>query len=104
MPAAWPARICSARSRGFGQVTLYLAAERQVIERDQDGEPVGGAAGRAQPVGEMPRRALESSLAELDLAEEIVHQRHVQQVLPPLPSGQLAGARFPQLAEGLLEH
>ena len=60
------------QSCGVGRVTLRLGAERQVIERDQDGDPVWRAAGRGQAVGEVLCRAVVISLAELDLAEEVL--------------------------------
>src|SRR5690242_21451676 len=37
--------------RRAGQVALCLAAERQVVERDEDGEPVLRAPGRVQGLG-----------------------------------------------------
>jgi hypothetical protein len=74
--------------RRVGQIALCLAAERQVVERDEDGEPVLRAAGRVQGLGEQLRRAVVICLAESDLAEEIAHERHVQQVLCTLGSGE----------------
>jgi hypothetical protein len=61
-------------SRRAGQVFPGLAAERQVIERDQQGEPVGDAAGRVQALAEETGRGVVVTLPERDLAEEVVHE------------------------------
>ena len=58
-----------------------MAAERQIIERGEDKDPVLRAAGRGQAVGEQLRRAVVISLAEPDLAKEVIHHAGEQQVL-----------------------
>jgi hypothetical protein len=51
---------------------LWLAAERQIVERDEDGESVGHAAGRGQTVGEQAPCAVVVSLQQPDLPQEVV--------------------------------
>ena len=86
-----------------GQVALGLAAERQIIERDEEGDPVLRTAGHRQAVGEQPRRGAVIALAEPDLAEEVVHQGDAQQVLKPVESGQVVVACLPQQGLALAE-
>jgi len=49
-----------------------MAADRQVVERDKDGEPVRRAMGDGQGLGEELRSRLVVPLSEPDLAEEVV--------------------------------
>ena len=49
-----------------------MAADRQVVERDKDGEPVRRAMGHGQGLGEELRSRLVVPLSEPDLAEEVV--------------------------------
>ena len=57
---------------GGVQIAPGLAAERQVIQRDEDGQPVGRPAGRGQALGEQLRRRVGISLAEPGLPEVVV--------------------------------
>ena len=90
-------------SGGFGQVAPGLTGKRQVIERDEDGEPVGRAAGGGEAVGEQPQRGVVIPVAQPDLAQEVVDQGEVQPVQQALPPVEPIGVLLPQLAEGLLE-
>ena len=87
----------------LGQVAAGLAAQGQVVEGDQDGEPVGRAAGRGQAIGEELRRAVMIFLVELDLAQEVGCQGHIQLVLNAFRPGQLLAGHLLQLDEGLFE-
>jgi len=82
---------------------LCLAAERQVVEGDEDGKPVGRAARGAEAVGEVACRAVKMPFAQLDLAQEVFREGENHQLFDALPAGQLAASGVPQLAPGLLE-
>ena len=56
------------------QVALGLPGQPQVIQRDEDRDPVLCTAGHGQAIGEQPRRGVVVALAEPDLAEEVIHQ------------------------------
>jgi len=90
-------------SRRFGQVALGLAGERQVVERDEQGNGVLRTAGHGQTTGEQPRRGVVISLAELDLSEEVIHQGDGQQVLKPVVPAEVAVAHHPQPGLALAE-
>ncbi len=47
-----------------GQVALRLAAERQVVKRDEDSDPVARTAAYRQAIGEQPSRRVVIALAE----------------------------------------
>jgi len=55
-----------------GRVAQGPPGERQVIERDEQGDHVRCASGHGQAVGEQPRRAVVVVLAEPDLPEEVI--------------------------------
>src|SRR6185437_14810972 len=92
------------QSCGVVQVAPGLAAERQVVQGDEDGEPVRGAAGRVQARRKQLGRAVVISVAELDLAEEVVDQGDDQQVLHALLLGALRGVYLREQVHGLFQH
>ena len=58
---------------GAAQIAPSLAAERQVVQRDENGQPLGRPTGGGQALGERPRRDVGISLGEPDLPEEVVY-------------------------------
>src|ERR1700722_14814680 len=76
-------------SGGAGQVALRLAAERQVIERGEDRDPVVRTAGNGQGFGEQPRGSVVVGLAEADLAEEIIEEGDANKLLEALVPGEI---------------
>jgi len=58
---------------GAAQIAPSLAAERQVVQRDENGQPLGRPTGGGQALGEQPRRGVGISLGEPDLPEEVVY-------------------------------
>jgi hypothetical protein len=86
-----------------GQVALGLAGERQVVEQDEQGDPVLRTAGHGQAVGEQPRRGVVVALAEPDLAEEIIRQGDGQRVLKAVVLAEVVVAYLPQQGLALAE-
>jgi hypothetical protein len=81
-------------SCSVGQVALRLAGQCQVVERDEDGDPVLRPAGHGQAIGEQPRRCTAVCLAEPDLAEEVIREGDGQQLLKVVVPGELPVAEL----------
>jgi hypothetical protein len=80
-----------------------VAADGQVVERDEDGDPVWRAVGDGQGLGEQPRGRLVIPLGEPDLAEEVVHKGYVQQLLDAVGPGELVSVQLPEQGLALVE-
>src|SRR4029078_13700532 len=89
-------------SRREGKVALRLAAEPQVIERDEERELVLCPAGHGQAGGEQPRRSIVIALGEPDLPEEVIRKGDGQEVLKMVVPGEVLVAEHLYQVTGTL--
>src|SRR4029077_12221295 len=75
----------------------------QVVERDENRDPVRRAAAGIQTLPEVLCRAVKISLAEPDLPEKVMHQGNGQHVRATLVSSEPAVARLSQQSLALIQ-